>query len=50
MVLQLGTFEVSIILAAQVAFTWWLKSAIKHEYEKNLNFLRVIGCVRRKRP
>jgi hypothetical protein len=40
MSLQLGAFEVSIILAAQVAFIWWLKSAIKHEYDKKLEFFK----------
>lgn len=37
MTFQLGTLEISVILIAQAAFVWWVKSAIKHSYDKRLD-------------
>lgn len=40
MILEFGAFEVSMVLAAQAAFIWWLKSAIKHDYDKKLELFK----------
>lgn len=40
MVFEIGGLEVSIVLAAQAVFVWWLKSAIKHDYDKKLELFK----------